>query len=440
VKYFTLLFILAHVVSTSLPTAAWAEDLYLTIGESRTLPLPPRGKIYVSNGSVIKVKEVATRLIVTAKKLGKSSIRIGSRRWDYLVLHKGIANSVTELSKLFKSTMGLTLKVGPTSCEIYGELLRWTDWQKISHLQRGQKRVCQFRAQVHPLKVERVLMELKKVARLNGLSAPLVQLSEGLIQVPKFSNPVMDEYKAIYEPFGLKVMVNSQQLDIQPLISVKLYLTEVSRATSRNLGLSWGGDLQAQTLPNWQTTGGLGFKIDALENQGRAKILASPTLVSRSGGVSKFFAGGEVPLRTSQFRHYSAIQWKPYGISLEISPRADLSGNVSLKLKTEVSSIDHSVAIENLPGFKINRLNAEFDLKSGATIVLSGLVKALQGDNNSGLPFLKRLPLIGSFFRSDGFSSQRSELLIFVSPRIEAKNESHHLTPKWPKYELNNEH
>ncbi|MBK7960123.1 MAG: hypothetical protein IPK04_02190 [Bdellovibrionales bacterium] len=99
-----------------------------------------------------------------------------------------------------------------------------------------------------------------------------------------------------------------------------------------------------------------------------------------------------------------------------MKPKADSSGRMNLKIETEVSSITEIV--DGIPSLATNRVSTTFDLKETKTIVLSGLLKDQNTTSQSGLPWLQRIPILGSLFSSEDYIQKRTELLIFVRPEI----------------------
>jgi pilus assembly protein CpaC len=112
------------------------------------------------------------------------------------------------------------------------------------------------------------------------------------------------------------------------------------------------------------------------------------------------------------------VTFKDYGIKLIIEPVADDKNNVTAVLKTEVSNVDNSVAVGGNPGFLTRKTDSEFNVQSGQTIVLSGLVNTDLQKDISKLAGLGDLPILGALFRSTNFRSGRTDLVIFVTPTV----------------------
>jgi len=162
----------------------------------------------------------------------------------------------------------------------------------------------------------------------------------------------------------------------------------------------------------------IGSQINFLMNEGKAVMLASPQLSARSGGAAKFLVGGEVPIPVPQGFGQVTVDYKEYGIKLDIEPVVNGNDEVSARLLAEVSRIDPTVTVEGVPGFTTRRTESEINVKAGQTLVVSGLIDSSAAKDIKKLPLLGDIPILGRLFRSDGFRGNRTELVMFVTPRI----------------------
>jgi pilus assembly protein CpaC len=158
-------------------------------------------------------------------------------------------------------------------------------------------------------------------------------------------------------------------------------------------------------------------RINFAVDTGNAILLAEPRLATRSGGEAKFLAGGEFPIQISNING-TTVEFKEFGIALEISPEVDANDNIRASVMTEVSAIDNSVAVDGIPGLLTRRTDTEISMKSGETLVISGLLNQQASKDISGVKFLMDIPILGHLFRSENFRDQKTELVIFVTPTV----------------------
>lgn len=245
-------------------------------------------------------------------------------------------------------------------------------------------------------------------------------------------------------------MVKELDVEMKKMIYMKVQILEAKKSFSEAIGMSWpgsfsgpvagfAGNLQGSTNPvgaaaiapalsiplgvtGMRTYLGIATSIQSVinlaKNNGDLTILAEPELSARSGGTAQFLAGGQIPIQTAGALGTTSITYKDYGIKITISPAADEKGNVITKLRAELSQLDQSTAVAGTPGFLTRVSETELNVKSGQTMVISGLInRDMQNDVNK-VPGLGDLPIIGRLFRSDSFRGNRSDLLIAVTPVV----------------------
>lgn len=251
-------------------------------------------------------------------------------------------------------------------------------------------------------------------------------------------------------------VVNLSTTDLvgmQPMVLMDVQIMEVKRDGLRQLGIAWqnqidgpsGGAIKdfsssffrvlpsgsvfediADTLPaniNPMATyfgiaTSITSKINLLTQTGNAFELASPQLSARSGGVATFLAGGEIPLPLVGSFGQTSVEYREYGIRMNIQPVVNKNNEISASIMTEVSKLDPSVAVAGIPGLLTRKTETEFNVRDGETIVLSGLVDLEGSKGFSGIPGLANIPVLGRLFRSDDFNKGRTDLVVFVTPRV----------------------
>ncbi|WP_226953487.1 type II and III secretion system protein family protein [Mesopusillimonas faecipullorum] len=162
----------------------------------------------------------------------------------------------------------------------------------------------------------------------------------------------------------------------------------------------------------------LSAQIQAMAQSGEAVVLAQPQLVARSGATAEFLAGGEVPYATTDSQGNTQTAFKPYGVSLRITPQVESNGAVRSRIEVEVSSIDSAVSVPTGPALKTRRASTEFNAHSGQTLVLAGFVSREHARNVDQVPGLGDIPLLGRLFRSEREQRGDTELAIFVTPVV----------------------
>jgi pilus assembly protein CpaC len=162
--------------------------------------------------------------------------------------------------------------------------------------------------------------------------------------------------------------------------------------------------------------------IKAMERKNLLTTLAKPNLSAVESEEASFLAGGEFPVPVPQAMGLVSIQWKEFGVKLNFTPAVLDSQMVSIKLITEVSSLDFENGI-TLSGFRIPALisrksETTIELKDGEHFAIGGLVSNELAKTVSRVPVLGRLPILGKLFSSTYFLNNESELIVMISPTI----------------------
>ena len=163
----------------------------------------------------------------------------------------------------------------------------------------------------------------------------------------------------------------------------------------------------------------LSSRLNIYERNGDAVVLAAPQLTARSGSTARFQAGGEIPYSVVSQSGFVSVQFRSFGIIIEVKPRADASGAIRSEIVAEVSEPDASISsLQGVPALRTRKTQTEFNVRAGETMVLSGLLDRRKGESIEKVPGLGDLPILGALFRSKRFENNESELVIFVTPRI----------------------
>ncbi|MBV8246978.1 MAG: pilus assembly protein N-terminal domain-containing protein [Comamonas sp.] len=167
---------------------------------------------------------------------------------------------------------------------------------------------------------------------------------------------------------------------------------------------------------------GIGVNIGMLEGNNLARVLAAPTLVALSGQSANFLSGGEVPVPVPAGTGLVAIQYKPYGIGLTVSPTVLSNDRIVLKVAPEASELDYANSIllsgTSVPSITTRRADTTVELGDGESFVIGGLVSRNTMSGTDKVPLLGDIPILGVLFKRQEFNQKESELAIVVTPRL----------------------
>ena len=168
--------------------------------------------------------------------------------------------------------------------------------------------------------------------------------------------------------------------------------------------------------------------IDALKQNGLAKVLAEPNLTTLTGQEATFLAGGEFPIPVPQDLGKTTIEFKEFGIGMNFLPTVLDSEMINLGVSIRVDELIQTnplvlnVAGSNqsfvVPSLRSRRASSSLELLDGQTIAIAGLISDNVRENVEKLPGLGDIPILGLLFTSEEFQKDQTELVIFVTPRL----------------------
>lgn len=166
--------------------------------------------------------------------------------------------------------------------------------------------------------------------------------------------------------------------------------------------------------------------LNMLENEGLARVLAEPRLVTKSGQEASFLAGGEFPIPVPQRDNQITIEFKEFGVALRFTPVVLSDGKISLRVAPSVSQISSVSAIPAgivganfiVPNLATRRLDTTVELYDGQTLALAGLLQDDLREQVTKIPGLGDIPILGQLFRSTSYRQQKTDLLIAVTPHL----------------------
>jgi type IV pilus assembly protein PilQ len=232
---------------------------------------------------------------------------------------------------------------------------------------------------------------------------------------------------------------------VTPQVVIEARIAEVNTDVASEFGFDWdmqigpahndmlNGDLagdMAMNFPAPAATSSVGFnfakltgtpfvlnaRLNALETNGEGKIISSPKVVTLDNKKARIKQGIEYPYLERDDTGGSSVSFKDIDLLLEVTPHVTPDNRVSMEImitKNDIASITNGV-----PAISTNEAETELLVNDGDTIVIGGIMKTRKINATRGFPWLSKIPVVGWFFRTEADSSESSELLIFITPKI----------------------
>lgn len=201
-----------------------------------------------------------------------------------------------------------------------------------------------------------------------------------------------------------------------------------SGITVGTAGLFYGGEDFSSTRKHGGWLGShvanVNVTLQALINEGKARILSRPSITTMSGKTANILIGGRIPIPVSDGNGNVSIDWHEYGVKLNIEPVVDSEDKITSKVHAEVSTLDYSHGVKidsfSVPGIATREAESEVNVRSGMTMAIGGLINSEDAKIVSKIPLLGDLPIIGRFFRHTSNTRDKRELIILITPTLVA--------------------
>jgi len=430
------------------PLAAMAAPdptIQLGVGTQKVLSIAGGvSRVAVGDPNVADVKPVgSSQMLVIGGQIGRTTLIVwksnGARiSYQLVVRSVSVDDTADEIRSLLGDVEGVGVHAVGDRVLLEGEALTADDYRRVEEVVSVYPTAKSF-VKLSPTARRQVASRLNEAFQQAGLrkaEASVVGTTiflEGSVE----SEPELRKAELIAKAHGEKVE-NLLGVGIKRMILSEVQFVEVRRGSLASIGLRLptdiGGTVSVQgtaTTPfGGSTDGGITTSLVAEAqtslrlsiDSGAGRLLAQPTLVCASGDQAEFLAGGEVPVPLITQNTASVIYHK-YGVLLRIRPTADRFGNVQTEVEAEVSELDRSVAVAvgssvAVPGFRNRSVKTSVTVRTGETIVLSGVFSRDQQKAVSKVPVLGHLPIIGELFRQRTIDDSERELVIFVTPKV----------------------
>ncbi|MFO7803303.1 MAG: type II secretion system secretin GspD [Desulfovermiculus sp.] len=241
-----------------------------------------------------------------------------------------------------------------------------------------------------------------------------------------------------------------EKLDLYPKqVLIEMVIAEVQLNDSTKLGVEWNylmdvgsdatGEVDLNTNLAENISSGLSYVVEntnrltarlkALAEDNQVQILSTPTLLASDNKEATINIGDEVPIPTSTEERYddtstartetTTLQYRDTGIILDVTPKINKHGMVRLEISQEVSNrSDQQVEGITAPIISTRNTSTSVAVNDGQTIVIGGLIKQTRQRSNSGVPYLRNIPWLGSLFRYTEESFDNTELIVFITPHV----------------------
>ncbi|MFB0963795.1 MAG: type IV pilus secretin PilQ, partial [Pseudomonas sp.] len=162
----------------------------------------------------------------------------------------------------------------------------------------------------------------------------------------------------------------------------------------------------------------LDLQLSAMEKSGNGEVISQPKVVTSNNTEAEIRKGMEVPYQEASSSGATSTSFKEADLSLKVTPQITPDNRIIMKIKVTKDEADFSRELNGVPPIRTNKVEAEVLVTDGETIVIGGVFSNTQRKLVDKVPFLGDLPFVGRIFRRDYVQDEKSELLVFITPRI----------------------
>jgi len=307
--------------------------------------------------------------------------------------------------------------------------------------QSADARVSQvLDAQLQPLRRELLTIHHAKAADLAQLLLASLEgggISTGSLSVDERTNTLV-----VYLPADrlaeLRQLVAQLDVPVRQ-VAIEARIVEANVDYEKSLGVRWGGPLYGEKLrPGKELFVDLGLEragssiglgllrgdvlldleLSAMEKSGNGEIISQPKVVTADKETARILKGTEVPYQETSQSGATSVSFREASLSLEVTPQITPDNKVIMTVRVTKDEPDYVNALNNVPPIRKNEVNAKVRVADGETIVIGGVYSTSQNNVVDKVPFFGDLPYVGRLFRRDALQEKKSELLVFLTPRI----------------------
>ncbi|MFW5999591.1 MAG: secretin N-terminal domain-containing protein [Halanaerobiaceae bacterium] len=211
-------------------------------------------------------------------------------------------------------------------------------------------------------------------------------------------------------------------------ILIEVQIEEVERSRLNELGIDTDSlsrieflEADDGLLPEMEVT--WPEFLSTLENESIGETLANPRLMTLNGEDARLLLGDQVPVYVDDDEGNRQVEYIEAGVSLEFEPWLTEDDSIRMDVQPTVSSISAPPEGGELPGINTRETETTIRLNDGESFVIGGLIQNDMSETESGIPYLKEIPILGNLFKSTSEDESETELIIMVKPEIVEREE-----------------
>jgi pilus assembly protein CpaC len=449
----------------SLPKGLAAERITLLSiqsGHSVILATPGVQRLAVGDGRIAGVVPVgSSQIVINGKAPGHTTVFVWTSRGRSSYEVTVTAQDVDDLAQMLRTSVmdpNVEIVSFGKSVVVRGTVRDGAEFQQLTDILGRFDKVAaaQSYAIVNAVTVAHPLGDLQRdIRNIPGASDIRVDPDgKGNVIVSGNVHDAVTEQAVLQRARGIAgqylssegKLIDRLSTDLTSQIDIKVYVLEVDNTAAKNLGIQLqsaiftpGGTytigppsfpvVESPVGPGKALNTGAFFRtitlaptLNLMLQEGHARMLSAPDLVTTPGNAATFLVGGSYPIPYSTGLGQVSIQYKDYGVQLNVTPTLLGNGAVEAKVSPNISDLDFSNAVtENgfvIPALRTSTLSTDVITQPGESIIMGGLLRRIETRTINKIPLLGDIPILGQLFRSTSYQNQQSDVVFVMTPEV----------------------
>ena len=161
----------------------------------------------------------------------------------------------------------------------------------------------------------------------------------------------------------------------------------------------------------------LNLELSAAQAESRAEIVSNPRVITANQSTARIEAGTEIPYQSATSSGATDVEFKKAVLSLEVTPQITPDDRINMEVAVTNDSVGE-ITVDGTPSIDTNEIESNVLVDNGQTVVLGGIYQETSSESETKVPFFGDIPVAGRMFKRTSVNYDKSELLIFITPKI----------------------
>ncbi len=455
-------FACALIVPPAYSRAGEVHYIALQTGHSIVLPVKDLRRVAVGDADCLGVIAVGrSQLILNGKAAGHTSVFVwsGDDRSTYeVVVSSQLVDGLSEMLRSAISEPDVQVVSFGKAVIVRGNVEDMAAYVELSDVLshfNDYARENKYSI-VNAVRIQHSISSIQKdFANVPGVSGLQIEpdgkgdiFVSGHVPDDQVAQRVVTRAQTLAGPFlGVEGKVlNRLEVEHSTQIDIKVYVLEVDHTAMKNLGMQLQsatfhpdgtytlGQPSFPAVESQQPPGGalkvgaffrtitLAPTLNLLIQEGHARVLSSPDILTSPGAQATFLVGGQVPIPFSTGLGQVSIIYKDFGVQLNVTPTLQANGTIAAQINPDISDLDFQDGVNQngflVPALKESRLSTRVVTKPGQSIVMGGMLRHQESRVIQKVPVLGDIPVLGKLFSSTSYQDNQTDVVFVMTPEI----------------------